>query len=99
MPKGEKQGRENRQTFVLDKVEFNGVVDLDRWVRVTDGTAVVGDEERNTLGTKLNFLDFQELVLSLFSGDTVDGESTLDIVKETEVFTGLLDGDDVWNTE
>jgi hypothetical protein len=28
----------------------------------------------------------------------VDGETTLDVVEETEVLAGFLDGDDVWGS-
>lgn len=46
----------------MRKEELNGVVDLDGRVRVSDGSAVVGDEVRNTLGTKLDALDLAQLV-------------------------------------
>ena len=82
--------------FVLLKVELDGVVDLDQRVRVTDGSAIVGDDVRNTLGAKRDLLDLKEFVGSLLRGDAVDGETALDIVKETEVLAGLLNGDDVW---
>lgn len=82
--------------LVLSKVKLDGVVDLDEGVRVTDGAAVVGDNVRNGLGADGNFLDLQELVLSLLGGDAVDGEAALDVVEETEVFARLLDGEDIY---
>jgi len=39
--------------------------------------------------------DTAELVSGLFGGDAVDSESSLDVIDKTEVFIGLLDGDDV----
>ena len=39
--------------------------------------------------------DTAELVSGLFGGDPVDSESSLDVIDKTEVFIGLLDGDDV----
>lgn len=81
--------------LVVDQVELDGVVGLDERVRVSDGSSVVGDEVRDTLLAELVGLDLQELVRSLFRGDSVDGESTLDVVQQSEVFTGSLDGDDV----
>lgn len=68
---------------------------LDGRVGVTDGASVVGDNEGNALGAELHLLDLKELVGGLLSGDAVDGEAALDVVKETEVLSGLLDGDDV----
>ena len=47
---------------------------------------------------KLNTLDLSELVLGLLSLDTVDGETTLGVIDETEVLAGLLDGDHVHET-
>lgn len=51
----------------------------------------MGNDEGNTLGTKLNLLNLEELVGGLLGGDSVDGESALDVVEETEVLAGLLD--------
>lgn len=47
---------------------------------------------------KLNTLDLSELVLGLLSLDTVDGETTLGVIDETEVLAGFLDGDHVHET-
>lgn len=55
----------------------------------------MGDDEGNTLGSELDLADLQELVGGLLLGDAVDGESTLDVVEETEVLSRLLDRDDV----
>lgn len=52
-------------------------------------------DEGNTFRSKLDLLDFEELVGSLLSGDSVNGESTLDVVEQTEVLSGLLNGDDI----
>ena len=81
--------------LVVDQVELDSVVGLDDRVRVSDGSSVVGDDVRDTLLAELVSLDLQELVRSLFRGDSVDGESTLDVVQQSEVFTGSLNGDDV----
>jgi hypothetical protein len=81
--------------LVLDEVELDSVVDLDRGVRVTDGAAVVGDDEGDTLGAELDLLDLEELVGRLLLRDAVDREAALDVVQETEVLARLLDRDDV----
>ena len=81
--------------LVLHKVEFDSVVDLDGWVGVTDGSAIVGDNVRNTLGTKLMSTDLAEFERSLLGTNSVNGESTLDIVKETEVLARSLNRHDV----
>jgi hypothetical protein len=79
----------------LGKKELDGIVDLDSWVGVSDCSAVVCDEVWDTLGTELDTLDLAELVLALFWADSVDGKSALDIVEETEVLAGLVNGDDI----
>lgn len=81
--------------FVLDKVKLDSIVDFDSWVGVSDGSSIVGDNVWDTLGTELMSSDFAEFEVGLFGGDSVDGESTLDIVKESEVFTGSLNRDDI----
>lgn len=84
--------------LVVNQVELDGVVGLDDWVRVTDGSSVVGKEVRNSLLSERVGLDLQELEGSLLGGDSVDGESSLDVVKETEVLSGPLNSDDVHET-
>jgi hypothetical protein len=81
--------------LVVNQVELDGVVGLDDGVRVTDGPSVVGDKVRNSLLSQLVVLDLQQLVGSLLRGDSVDGESSLDIVKQPEVLAGPLDRDNV----
>ena len=76
-------------------VDFDGVVDLDKGVGVAEGTTIVGNGIRNTLGSELDGLDLAKFVFGLFIGDTVNGETSLGVVDETEVFTSLFDGDDV----
>lgn len=44
-------------------VQDDGVVSLDDWIRVTDGAAVVGDQEWNVLGAQLGLLHFAQFVL------------------------------------
>lgn len=53
------------------------------------------DQEWDCTTAKLDALDLAELVLGLLGLDTVDGETALGVVDETEVLAGLLDGDDV----
>jgi len=84
--------------FVLFEVELYGVVDSNEGVGVADGASVVGNNVRNTSGTKACLANFEKLVLGFFGRDAVDCEATFDIVKEAEVFTRLLDRDDIHET-
>jgi hypothetical protein len=80
------------------KVNLDGVVNLDVWVRVANGATIVGDNVWNTLLANLSLLDFAELELSLVVIDLVDGIATLNIEEKTEVLLGLWDGDDIHET-
>lgn len=82
--------------LVLDKVKLDSVVDLDGRVGVSDGSSVVGNEVGDTLGAELVLSDLEELEGGFLGGDSVDGESTLDVVEESEVLARLFDRDDVW---
>lgn len=77
------------------QVDLDGVVDLDEGIRVSDGSAVVGDEVGDSLLADLDSLDLTELVSSLLIGDSVDGKSALDVVDKSEVLTSLLELDDI----
>jgi hypothetical protein len=77
------------------EVDLDGVVDTDDGVGVTDGAGVVGDEVGDSLLSELDTLDLAKLVGGLGVGDAVDGETSLGVVDETEVLSGLLDRDDV----
>lgn len=82
--------------LVLNEVELDSVVNLDSRVRVTDGSAIVGDDVRNALGTKLMLSDLEELESSLLGGDSVNSESALNVVEKTEVLARSLNGDDIY---
>lgn len=84
--------------FVLNEVELDSVVDLDGRVGVSDGSAIVGNDVGNALGTKLMLSNLKELESGLLGGDSVNGESTLDVVEETEVLARSLDGDNIYGS-
>lgn len=79
-------------------VNLHGVVDLDGRVGVADGSRIVRNQEWDPALAELNTLDLAQLVFGLLSLDTVDGETALGVVDETEVLAGLLDADDVHET-
>jgi hypothetical protein len=81
--------------LVLLNVEFHGVISLDERIGIADGTAVVGDNVGDSSTSDSNTANFQEFVGGFLGGDTVNGEATFDIVKDTEVFAGLFDGNDI----
>lgn len=59
---------------------------------------IVRNQEWDPALAKLNTLNLAQLELGLLSLDTVDGETALGVVDETEVLAGLLQRDDVHET-
>jgi len=55
----------------------------------------VRDQEWDSALAQLHPLDLSKLVFRLLSLDSVDGETTLGVVDQTEVLASLLDADDV----
>jgi len=84
--------------FVGGQIEFDGVTNFAVWVWVSDGSSVVCDQEWNVVFLDEDFLDSAEFVGSFFGGDSVDDESAFGVVDQSEVFVGLLDGDDIHET-
>ena len=81
--------------LALLEIVFDGVVNLDAGVGVTDSTSIVSDNIGNTLRANSKLLHLAELVSRLLRGDAVDRETALHVVKETEVLARLLEGDNI----
>jgi len=77
------------------EIDLYGVVDLDGWVRVTDSSSIVRDQEWDSALAQLHSLDLSKLVFCLLGLDSVDSEATLGIVDQAEVLASLLDADDI----
>lgn len=82
--------------LVLFKIKLNGIIDTDQRIRITNCSAIVSHDVRDATTTDGDLTDFEKFVTSLLGCDTVNGETTLNIVKETEVFPRLLNGNDVY---
>lgn len=63
--------------------------------RENSRSRIMRNQEWDTATSELDALDLAELVLSLLSLDTVDGETALGIVDEAEVLASLLDVDNI----
>jgi hypothetical protein len=64
-------------------------------MRVANSATIVSGAERDTLRTELNAFHLAELVTSLLSFNAMESKATLDIIQETEVLVGALNGDNV----
>jgi len=94
------------------EVEFNGVVDLDGGVRVTDGATIVGDDVGDGSGLTMgegvaaddglltlgDTDDTAELAVGFITLNLGEDVVTLGVEEETEGLVGLLDADDVHET-
>jgi len=79
-------------------VHLHGVADLAVWVRVTDGSTVVGNKEWDITLSELKTLDAAKLVAGLLVGDTVNNVSALGVEDQTKVLVGLVNSDNVHET-
>jgi len=84
--------------LVGGQIELHGVVDLDQGVGVTDGSSVVCGDGLDTVLSDQLLVDTEELERSLLGGDSVDGESALDVVQKSECLVCGVDGDDILET-
>jgi hypothetical protein len=81
--------------LVVLKVKLDTVVHSDQRIGVSDCPSVVCNNVRYTAQAEADTLDLEELVLGLILGDSVDGETTLDVVNDAEVLLRLFDRDHV----
>jgi len=81
--------------FALLNIIFDSVIDFNSRIGITNCASVVGDNVGNTAGTNSYSANFQEFVGGFLRCDAVDGETTFDIVEESEVFSRFLDRDDI----
>jgi len=65
----------------------------------SNGSSIMSDDVWNLSLTNFLLDNFAELESSFLSVNSVWDESTLDIVEDSEMFVGLLDGDNVHLTE
>jgi hypothetical protein len=77
------------------EVKLDGVVNVDLGVGVSDGSTVMGDDVWDRVFADAFLVDLAEFELGFLLGDLDGGEASLDIVEDSEVFSGLGDGDDV----
>jgi hypothetical protein len=89
---------EDIRHFVGRNIDLNTVVDLDIGVRVSESASIVGDGAGNLVGTNVHLIDTAELVLCLFSVNSVQDVTSLGIVHQAEAIVRLLHLHDVHET-
>lgn len=78
--------------------ELDGVVDGDIRVGESDGSTVVGNDVRDFVGADFLSDDFAELEFGFLRLNGSEGESSLNVEKNSEVLTRLVNGKDVHQT-
>ena len=84
---------------MLKYTYLDGVVDLDVWVRESNGSTVVGNDMWNLGFTNLLLDNLAELEFTFLGVNSMWLESSLDVIKDSEVLVGLLDGDNIHSSE
>jgi hypothetical protein len=77
------------------KVQLNGIVLLDLWVGVADGSTVVSHNIRNFVLAETLALHFAQFETCLLSVNSNGLEASLDVVQNAEVFAGFWDVDNI----
>lgn len=80
-------------------MEYVNALTPDGGVGVSDCSAIVCNDIGNTTRTERDLANLEELIGCLLRSDTVDSETTLDIIEQTEVLARLLDGDNIYTTK
>mmetsp|Transcript_17130 Transcript_17130/g.28626 ORF Transcript_17130/g.28626 Transcript_17130/m.28626 type:complete len:268 (+) Transcript_17130:142-945(+) len=79
-------------------VHLDGIIRLDKGVRVTDGTTIMGDNHRDLLQGDVTSVDSAKLELLLLIGHAMKDEAALGIVYKTESISGLGHLNDIHET-
>jgi len=77
------------------KVQLNGIVLLDLWVGVADGSTVVSHNIRNFVLAETLALHFAQFETCFFSINFDRLEAPFDVVQNAEVFAGFWDCDNI----
>jgi hypothetical protein len=72
------------------KIHADSVIDSDEGVGVAKSATVMGNHERDSLGTNLELLHLAQLVLGLLIRDAVHNKASLGVVENAKVFSSLL---------
>ena len=87
---GKEEAQEIGRETYLDRVVL-----LDVWVRVADGSSVVGHNIRNLVLAEHLSLDLAQFEAGLLIVDSDWLEATLDVIQNAEVFSSLGQRDDI----
>merc|ERR1719348_2420246 len=79
-------------------VDNNSVIDFGISSWSSDGSGIVGHQVMDSFDSSANLLHLAQFVSSFISSDSVANKSTFDIIKKSEEFPCLLNGDNIHET-
>ncbi len=95
---GSELGLDDIRHLTSSNIDLDGIIGLDIWVGVTNGTSIMRNGNWDLTRRNLGLQNLAELVLLLLVRDAVKYETSLDIKEETEVIAALLELNDVHET-
>lgn len=84
---------------VLLNVELQSITDVDIWVWESESSGVMGDDVWVSVWSEGLLDDLDQLEFRFLWGNSLGVESSLDVIENSESIVGLLDGDDVHNSQ
>ena len=79
----------------LLQIESNRIMFPNGRIRIPNGSPIMSSNVRNLFGPNGSVSDGQDLVRGLIFRDSVENESSFDIIEQSEEVIGLLNGDDI----
>jgi hypothetical protein len=90
---------DNSIDLVGGDVELDGISNLNIWMWESDGSSVDGDNVRNLVLTNGFLHDLAKLESGLLGVNSVWLESSLGVHENSEMLVGLVNGDDIHDSE
>jgi len=81
--------------LALIKVVSDSVMNLDQGVWVSNGSAIMSDQVRDSFASLCNLLDSKKFVRGLILGDSMENKPSLDIIHESEIVSSLVNRDHI----
>ena len=83
------------QNLVALNINLYGIIDLDKWVWISNGPPIVGCDVWDVTGQNAEFLNTAKFVCAFSYIDSMKIKSTLGIINNSEKFFSLFYGNDI----
>ncbi len=92
---GPQINRINFGDLIFLQVQFNWISDFNCGIRITESASIMSNNIRNFVGSNRSGFDFTKFEFSFFSFQFLKNKSSLGIYQDSEVFFGLINGNNV----